>query len=365
MELSIEEQIADAYVAPAPEKRICQWEPRPGYPACTTSLAQSNRESLCFRHTQLERTLKTIQQFSRSNEDALEEFAPRKELRLCAVMDCNRKLLDKNTTGRCTGHWYLKQGMQMKDGSISRPVPIAPLPPIEPLAPIQPLEPIAAEKKEERTPVTEENVVQTCAAKGCDVVLMHTNKSGRCTNHFYVKRGQEMKDGSIPRPESAPQPRPTAPKEPKKCAVMNCHTALAVHNRTGRCDRHYNLQRGMQLKDGSIPKPHSPLSLRMRQTRDRNSAAGQPEAQAQSMGFASGMISATSAFVVGERAEEFPPPGMFMPLTLPDTPEPRGVPTVDVHVSLKVPIEAIDRFLLNMSMEDKTRIVEREIFGGQ
>jgi hypothetical protein len=347
--LDIEEQIADVYVTPAPEKRICAWEPRPGYPACTTPLAQANRESLCYRHTQLERTLKTMKDFSRTVEpEQTQERAEPKELRLCAVKDCHRKLAEFNTSGRCSRHFYIKQGMQMKDGSIPRPATIptpaliAPLRPIEPIAPIEALQPIQPE--EEMTPVTEEvkeDVRAECAVMGCTALLMSNNSTGRCKNHGYLKQGMQLKDGTIPKPKKDRVVK-VEPGEPKECAVMHCRTALANHNRTGRCNAHYVLQRGMQLKDGSVPRPHTAFSLRLKQKREENAAAGAP---------LGGEVTRAISCELDDKE-------IFTPLSV-------VLAREAATVSLKVPIEAINQFLLNMSTEDKTRIVERAIFGGQ
>jgi hypothetical protein len=123
---------------------------------------------------------------------------------------------------------------------------------------------------------------------------------------------------------------------------MHCRTALANHNRTGRCNAHYVLQRGMQLKDGSVPRPHNAFSLRLKQKREENAAAGAP----------------LGGGVTGAMACELDDKEIFTPLSV-------VLAREAATVSLKVPIDYLDRYLLNMSTEDKTRIVEREIFGGQ
>jgi hypothetical protein len=294
VEESIEDQIAEHYVSPAPVKRICTWEPRPGYPACTTPLAQSNKESLCFRHTQLERTLKTMKTFAMVKDDVADEAlrssfrkTDSEPLRLCAVMNCHAKLAPFNKTGRCSYHHTIKQGQEMKDGSIPWPKPIALLPPIEPITPIAALEPIQPEtKEEEMTPVTIETTTED-------------------------------------------------PKHFRTCAVKDCEEPIGAHNSSGRCTGHFYIKRGMVMKDGSIPKPHTPLSAGMKRAEIKNAAAG----------------------TTGKKKHK---PALPAPTVLPELP----AAVIGDHVSLRVPMERLDAFLIKLSIEDKIRIVEREIFGG-
>lgn len=311
---SIEDQIAEHYVSPLPPKRICDWKPRPGYPACTTPLAQFNRESLCFRHTQLERTLKTMKDFTRNIEpEQPQEIAQPKELRLCAVMGCYRKLADYNRSGRCMVHQYIRPGMQMKDGTIPRPVPIAPLPPISPLEPIQPLEPIEEEKKEGEIVSIAEMEKQAILeavrqSKGDKLMAAKLLGIGKTTLYRRLK-------------EMTPV---TEEKAVRTCAAKGCDVVL----------------QGMQLKDGSVPKPHTAISLRMAETRARNAAAGGALPQ--------GTVIAETTVIVGS----------VMPIMV------DHAVTASTLCELKVPIERLDDFLMKLPVVDKIRIVERELFGG-
>jgi hypothetical protein len=279
MEMSPEEQIAEHYVAPAPEKRICQWGAREGIAGCTTPLANSNKGNLCYRHAQMDVEQRRLSSFSRTTrpEDAWDHLVD------CRFDGCKKKMSPDHPTGLCRWH---------SAPPVAKVVtPIAPIKAIEPIKPIEQLQPIAPQpemKEEERTPMTTSN---------------------------------------------------EDPKHFRTCAVKDCEEAIGAHNSSGRCTGHFYIKRGMVMKDGSIPKPHTPLSATMKRAEIKNAAAG----------------------TTGKKKHK---PALPAPTVLPPEPKPAVVCADDSHVSLKVPIERLDAFLMKLPIEDKIRIAERELFGG-
>lgn len=143
----------------------------------------------------------------------------------------------------------------------------------------------------------------------------------------------------------------TEPKQEqyRECAVKDCKNVVAPHNKTGRCQGHYNLRRGMQMKDGSIPRPHSKLSQQMALARIENAATGKTGRKCKKT------LAAPTTLATEEEIRSAP--------TEAEPPEPLPEKVEGGWVSLQVRVDALDRFLLHLSVEDKARIVERELLG--
>jgi hypothetical protein len=54
---------------------------------------------------------------------------------------------------------------------------------------------------------------------------------------------------------------------------MGCDHEIAHCNKTGRCAYHHDLLYGMQMKDGSIPRPHNRSTQRLADTRAKKKVA--------------------------------------------------------------------------------------------
>jgi hypothetical protein len=119
--ITIEERIAEYCIIPAPEKRFCEIS------GCGTALARANKESLCYRHAQIEAAKKRQLNWEK-RYFAEYRKAPRlrativRPKKFCCVMDCTEEVVaSRNRSGRCVAHNHILCGMQMKDGSIPRP----------------------------------------------------------------------------------------------------------------------------------------------------------------------------------------------------------------------------------------------------
>lgn len=135
------------------------------------------------------------------------------------------------------------------------------------------------------------------------------------------------------------------PKHSRLCNVKDCDNVVGAHCKSGRCQGHWYLKRGMVMKDGSIPRPHTPLSASMQQARIANAAKGE----------------------TGKHVHKKALPA---PTVLPESPasivQAPATPIADdsLTISLKAPLAALDRFWEKLTVPEKTRIVERELFGG-
>jgi hypothetical protein len=121
----------------------------------------------------------------------------------------------------------------------------------------------------------------------------------------------------------------------RECGVKDCHIAISTHNRSGRCGGYVYLKRGTVMKDGTIPKPHTKLSVQMAEAKKENAAKGRTGKSTHKKTLPAPTVLATAAVVV----------------------------LADELVALKVPAEALDRFWQRLSLEDKARIIERELHG--
>jgi hypothetical protein len=121
--ITIEERISEYCTIPQPEKRFCEHD------GCKTALARANKDSLCYRHAQIEAAKKRQLNWERKYFAEYRK-APRPKpaaslilLRSCFVMGCDNEITHtkRNRSGRCSDHNHLARGTQMKDGSIPKP----------------------------------------------------------------------------------------------------------------------------------------------------------------------------------------------------------------------------------------------------
>ncbi len=56
---------------------------------------------------------------------------------------------------------------------------------------------------------------RTCSVEGCTIVLKANNKTGRCTAHWYVKKGARKNAAPAAKPKAAR--KPARGPEPEKC----------------------------------------------------------------------------------------------------------------------------------------------------
>lgn len=327
-ELSFEDQIAIAtsYVRMEPsDRRLCRNE------FCGVPLANANKGEYCYRHSQLAQALKYEKACNKS------EVAPEDRARVCNVMNCDTPVANYSSSGRCARHTHLARGMQLKDGSIPRPFKKheLPLPMVEPV-------------KEEVSLVTEETnpPARLCAVEECEAKLPPHNVSGRCSRHWYVKKGQRMKDGTILRPIAAvgaaqppaPQSTPFVPK-PRKTIKQTIQEAVADGIKIAQVLPPPEIK----PRTGSVPRFES-------------ICVPSPEeiAEAEEMHGRSLLNSVES---------------LLTPVLRTDTQKTHVTPDPPVwlrdtnFVSMNVPTEALDRFWARMTVDDKLRIIEREIFG--
>lgn len=133
-----------------------------------------------------------------------------------------------------------------------------------------------------------------------------------------------------------------------ECAVMDCHTPLAANNNSGRCEKHWYVKKGMVMKDGSIPRPVGVIGTPQPPLRERKPKTPKPR---KFYSRAKVRPPSPDAETAAEKTA---------PIELP----PVVVSELATHVSLKVPVEALDRFWARLALPEKTRIIEREMFGG-
>jgi hypothetical protein len=200
-----------------------------------------------------------------------------------------------------------------------------------------------------------------CSTPNCPSVLWEENKSGICTKcrSKLAKRVSDTAAAAAARPSAAIDPalqveaatatlddfivqlkeennqeeertlvteEMTKADDVRVCAVEGCDKALASYNRSGRCGDHCCLSRGMKLKDGSIPRP---------------------------------LVAEIAAKVAAMPSTQKPE----KPLDELNTCEIRAIVVAEQKVALHIPVQALDGFWAKLAIEDKTRIVEREISG--
>jgi hypothetical protein len=113
-----------------------------------------------------------------------------------------------------------------------------------------------------------------CESDGCKTALARANKESLCFRHARIEAEQKLQatcakyDLSLrtQKLRAVPDIKPATPK--KLCCVMGCYTEITAtsRNRSGRCVEHNHLKCGTQMKDGSIPRPHTPFSQRVAET---------------------------------------------------------------------------------------------------
>jgi hypothetical protein len=206
------------------------------------------------------------------------------EMRLCDAPHCKVKLAMANKGTMCFRHSQMMKARGY-EGSLSKTPP-------------------------EITPEA-----RLCAVKGCDTPVSNHSLSGRCSIHIYLRKGLEMKNGSIPNPFKA-HTLPIPSGAAKICSFEGCTKLLSPRNTSGRCSYQHPRRRQGAEKEFITG---AELSI---------ATEGLTETMSQFHNSLDKILSPDSEFV-----------------------------------SLKVPTEALDRFWARMSTDDKLRIIEREMFG--
>ena len=146
---------------PREAKRRC------AFSGCRTLLTGANRNPMCFRHAQQEHTRKL--EASCNQSESAEPLPPR----LCAKEGCETQITRWNRSGFCGAHIPRQRTEKIK---MTDTTPVAP------------------------------GTDRRCSVEGCNNPITNYNKTGRCVKHWYLKVGERLKDGTIPRPHGVYKP---------------------------------------------------------------------------------------------------------------------------------------------------------------
>lgn len=160
------DELLSRMAIPRESKRRCAFE------GCRTLLTGANRNPMCFRHAQQEHTRKL--EASCNQSESADPLPPR----LCSKEGCPTQITRWNRSGYCGLHIPRQRTEKIK---MTDTTPVAP------------------------------GTDRRCSVEGCTQVITNYNKTGRCVKHWYLKVGERLKDGSIPRPHGVYKPRTAAP----------------------------------------------------------------------------------------------------------------------------------------------------------
>jgi hypothetical protein len=110
-----------------------------------------------------------------------------------------------------------------------------------------------------------------CEISDCNTALARANKESLCFRHARLEAKNKLQEvwerKYFAEYRKAPRLRASIVRPKKFCCVMDCNEeVVASRNRSGRCVAHNHILCGMQMKDGSIPRPHTVFSRRVAET---------------------------------------------------------------------------------------------------
>jgi hypothetical protein len=170
-DLDLDELLAKMAIPRASQRRC-------SFAGCRTLLTSSNRSPMCYRHAQIEHTRKL--EASCNQSESADPLPPR----LCAKAGCATQITQWNRSGYCGTHIPRSNTRRMDKMNT-----------------------------EDRTPMST-GADRRCAVEGCNNPITNYNKTGRCVKHWYLKVGERLKDGSVPRPHGVYKTRTPPPAVP-------------------------------------------------------------------------------------------------------------------------------------------------------